>query len=70
MPLRFSAKLDLFRRMKGWSISQLAEKIGVKSDHLEYLLTGKHQPRALDIVKIERRLDIYFEEADFEEGMP
>lgn len=65
-PLKFSGKLQLYRQMKGWTIRQLAEKVGLKADHLEYVLTGKHEPGAGDIVKIERRLGIQFEPEDFE----
>lgn len=64
--LKFSGKLDTFRRLKGWTIRQSAEKIGVTPDHLEYILSGKHEPLAGDIVKIERRLGIQFEPEDFE----
>ena len=66
MTLKFSARLNNFRRLKGWTICAMAEKIGMSADHLEYLLTGKHVPLALDIVKIERRLEIQFEPEDFE----
>ncbi len=64
--LKFSGKLQTFRAMKGWTISQTAEKVGMTADHLEYLLTGKHEPLAGDIVKIERRLGVQFEPEDFE----
>jgi transcriptional regulator with XRE-family HTH domain len=64
--LKFSGKLQTFRAMKGWTIRETAEKIGVSADHLEYLLTGKHQPLAGDVVRIERRLGVIFEPEDFE----
>lgn len=70
MPLKFSGKLDIYRRLKGWTIAKMAEKIGVSSVHLEYLLTGKHIPLGVDVVRIERALDIRFEVSDFEDGIP
>lgn len=71
MTLKFAGKLDLFRRMKGWTIRQMAEKIGVSADRMEYLLAGKHEPKAGDIVKVMNRLEIKFEAEDFEsEGVP
>lgn len=66
MTLKFSGKLNTFRRMKGWTISFMAEKVGMASDHLEYLLTGKHEPLAGDVVRLERKLEIQFEIEDFE----
>lgn len=65
-PLNFSVKLDLYRRMKKLTYSALAEKVGVSADRIENLLAGDHEPRAGDIIKIERRLDIYFDPEDFE----
>ena len=68
-PLNFGVKLDTFRRMKRLSISQLAEKVGVPHERMENLLAGEHEPRAGDIVRIERRLDIYFDPEDFERAL-
>lgn len=76
MALKFAGKLDMFRVMKGWTIRTMAEKIWgsttpANMDRMEYLLAGKHEPKAGDIVRIERRLDIRFEADDFEsEEMP
>ncbi len=71
MALKFSDKLNLLRRMKRWTIKQMAEKIGVSADRLEYLLAGKHEPKAADIVRIQNALEIYFDPEDFEgEGVP
>lgn len=71
MTLKYSGKLDLFRRMKGWTIRQMAEKIGVTPDRMEYLLAGKHEPKAADIIRTMKRLEITFEPEDFEtEGVP
>lgn len=67
--LKFSGKLQTFRAMKGWTIRQTAEKIGMDVDHFEYILTGRHEPLAGDIIKIERRLGVQFEPEDFEEGI-
>lgn len=64
-PLKFSGKLNLYRRMKGWTIRQMAERIGMSADHLEYLLTGLHEPLGGDVVLIERSLDIQFDPEDF-----
>lgn len=69
MPLKFSDRLDNFRRLKGWTISELAERVGVPSERMEYLLSGKHQPGARDIVLIQKRLEIYFDPEDFENGI-
>lgn len=66
--LKFSGKLQTFRMMKGWTIRQMAEKVGMTADHFEYVLTGKHEPLAGDIIKIERRLGVQFEPEDFEGG--
>lgn len=65
MVLKYAAKLDMFRRMKGWKISQMAEKIRVTGDRMEALLSGQHEPKAGDIIKAERYLDIQFEPEDF-----
>ena len=71
MTLKYSGKLDLFRRMKGWTIRQMSEKIGVTPDRMEYLLAGKHEPKAADIIRTMKRLEITFEPEDFEtEGVP
>ena len=64
-PLKYAGKLDVYRRLKGLTICALAEKVGVTGDRMENLLAGQHEPRAGDIVKIERRLNIQFEEGDF-----
>jgi len=63
--LNFSAKLDCFRRLKSWSIRELARRVGMRQEHLEYLLEGKHQPQAQDIFRIQAALDIHFELEDF-----
>jgi hypothetical protein len=72
--LKFSGRLDNLRRLKGWTFPQMAKKIwgdDTHSGHLEYLLSGKHQPLAYDIVLIERRLDVQFDPEDFSsEEMP
>ena len=71
MTLKFAGKLDLFRRMKGWTIREMAEKVHISVDRMEYLLTGKHQPLAADILRIMKYLDITFEPEDLEEeGVP
>jgi|GEM_PF-6620802 transcriptional regulator with XRE-family HTH domain len=71
MTLKFAGKLDLFRRMKGWTIREMAEKVHISVDRMEYLLAGKHQPLAADIVRIMKYLGIRFEPEDFEgEGVP
>lgn len=68
--LKFSGKLDMLRRMKGWSIRQMAEKVQVSPDRMEYLLAGKHEPKAGDVVRIMKHLEIQFEPEDFEsEGL-
>lgn len=69
--LKFGGKLDLYRRMHRLSISQLAEKVGVKYERMEDLLEAKHQPRAADVIRIMNGLNIFFEPEDFEqEGAP
>ena len=68
MPLKFSGKLDLLRRMKSWTISELAKKVGVSNERMEYLLEGKHEPRAGDVMRIMKALEIRFEPEDFEES--
>lgn len=69
-PLQFGVKLDLYRRMKKLTIAQLAEKVGVSTDRMENLLAGDHEPRGGDVVRIERRLNVYFEPEDFEVPHP
>lgn len=64
--LKFGGKLDLYRRMKGLSISALAEKVGIKPDRMEDLLEATHEPRAGDIIRIQNALDIRFDAEDFE----
>jgi len=64
--LNFATKLDIYRRMKRLTIAGLAEKVGVTADRMEKLLSGDHEPRGGDVVRIERRLEIYFEPEDFE----
>ena len=71
MTLKFAGKLDLFRRMKGWTIREMAEKVQVSADRMEYLLAGKHEPKAADIIRIMKYLGIVFDPEDFEgEGVP
>lgn len=70
MSLRFSGKLDIYRRMKGLTISALAKKLSFDPGHLEYLLEGKHQPRAWEAFRIMETLKIEFSSKDFEEGLP
>jgi len=65
-PLNFAVKLNTYRRLKNMTIGQLAEKVGVPSDRMENLLTGEHEPRAGDVVRIERALNVFFEGADFD----
>lgn len=65
-PLNFAVKLDTYRRLKHLTISQMAEKVGVPSDRMENILAGEHEPRAGDIVRIERALSVYFDGSDFE----
>lgn len=66
-PLLFAVKLDSFRRLKRWTIADMAVKIGVSHDRMEKLLEGQHEPRAGDIVRAERALEIYFDGEDFVE---
>ena len=54
------------RWMVGITQQQLAEKVGVPMDRMEDLLAGEHEPRAGDIVRIERALNVSFEGSDFE----
>lgn len=71
MALKFAGKLDLFRHMKGWTIREMAEKVQVSADRMEYLLAGNHEPKAGDIVRIMKYLEIKFEPEDFSsEGVP
>lgn len=71
MALKFSDKLSLLRHMKRWTIKHMAEKIGVSPDRMEYLLAGKHEPKAADVMRIMNALEIYFDPEDFEgEGVP
>lgn len=70
MPIRFSSKLDIYRRLKSLTISELAEKVGCDAKHMEYLLTGEHQPKPKEVFEIMERLDIKFTAKDFEDGMP
>lgn len=71
MTLKFAAKLDLYRRMKKWTIKHMAEICHISADRMEYLLTGRHQPLAADILRIMKYLDITFEPEDLEEeGVP
>ncbi len=68
--LKYSGFLRELRRKKGWSIAQMAEKIGVSHDRMEYLLDGHHEPKAADAVRMERALEIQFDPDDFEsEGL-
>ena len=71
MALKFSDKLALLRHVHRWTIRDMAEKIGISTDRMEYLLAGKHEPKAADIVRIMNALEIYFDPEDFEgEGIP
>lgn len=71
MTLKFAAKLDFYRHMKGWTIKEMAEICHISADRMEYLLTGKHQPLTADVLRIMKNLDIKFEPKDFEEeGVP
>ena len=71
MALRFSGKLDVYRRMKGLTISELAQALRCDPKHMEYLLTGKHQPKPGEVLRMMDVLEIQFQPEDFEtEGMP
>lgn len=68
-PLNFGLRLREFRRLKKWSMAQMAAKIGVSVDRYEDLEEAMHEPRAGDIVKVERRLEVFFDPEDFEQGL-
>lgn len=67
MALRFSDKLDIYRRLKGLTISEMAHQIKSDPKHLEYLLTGKHQPKPSEALRMMDIFQIKFEPEDFEE---
>jgi transcriptional regulator with XRE-family HTH domain len=65
--LKFAAKLDTYRRLKGLTISALSAKAGVDADTMERLLAGRNAPNAANLKRIERSLDINFDPEDFEQ---
>lgn len=67
--LKFASRLNDYRRLKGITIAELAEKVGVSANTLERLLTGHNAPSAATLKRIERGLEINFEPEDFEEEM-
>jgi len=69
--LRFGGKLDTYRRLKGLTIAELSERVGIPGATMERLLTGRNAPCAATLLRIMRTLEIHFEPEDFEqEGMP
>jgi len=66
MVLRYAVFLDEYRRRRGWTIKVMAEKVGVSMDRMEALLSGQHEPKAGDAVRMERKLDIMWFPEDFE----
>lgn len=67
LPLRFALKLRLHLDMTRQSVSQAAEKSGVKAERMEDLLSGKHKPLAADLLRVMYGLGIAFEPQDCEE---
>lgn len=68
--LKFAGKLDVFRRMKGLTVAQLAAMVKVDPDTMERLLSGRNAPNAANLKRIEINLDIQFEPEDFETEGP
>lgn len=66
-PLIFGGKLKGFRELKDWTKKEIAQKIGVSEKRYEDLEDALHEPRAGDIVRLERRLKIVFQPEDFEQ---
>ena len=65
-PLNFGRRLADYRRFQKWSMAKMALKIGVSVDRYEDLEMAMHEPRAGDIIRIERELEIFFDPEDFE----
>lgn len=68
-PLKFSGKLDVYRRLKSLTVAELARKCAVNPDTMERLVEGRNAPNAATLKRIERALEIEFEPEDFEQGI-
>lgn len=68
MILKFRGKLDLYRRMKGLKIGDMANLCGLKAERMEDILEGSHAPRPGDVIRIMDGLGIRFRPEDFEES--
>lgn len=66
-PLNFGEKLKLFRRMRKMSMAEAARKTGVTPERYEDIEEAMHEPRAGDILRIMRGLDIFFDPEDFDQ---
>ena len=64
--LKFRDKLDIYRRLKGLKVRDLAELTGIERDRMEDIYEGTHAPRAADVLRIMRGLQINFQPEDFE----
>ena len=67
IPLRFALKLRLHLQMARLTVAQAAEKSGVKTERMEDLCAGVHQPLAADVLRVSYGLGIAFEPEDFEQ---
>lgn len=65
--LKFAGKLDVFRRMKGLTIAELAALVKVDPDTMERLLAGRNAPNAANLIRIMNGLGVTFEPEDFEQ---
>lgn len=65
--LRFANKIRLYLDMKSLTVSQAAEKSGLKIDQMEHLLEGKNVPLAPTALKVMEGLGIKLKSEDFEE---
>lgn len=66
--LKFRDKLDVYRQLKGLKVRDLAKLTGIERDRMEDIYEGTHAPKAADVLRIMRGLEIKFVPEDFEEA--
>lgn len=64
--LPFGVKLNTLRQLKGLTIQQFANKVGLPEGTTERLMRGSNAPSAWALVRIMKTFDVTFEPEDFE----
>jgi len=58
----FAARLREFRLRRGWTQSQLAQKVGARQEKISRLETRERSPSIEDLVRLTHALEVSFDE--------